>query len=415
MGAKIQMVTMVAGFVLYLVDLGSDAYVAFRHYENGDRAFFILTCTIMSLSVLLCNIYATTVLDAPWYIRILAFLSLFSMVYLFTLEIRRCKEEHFGSKARPCDSEKHFSECHCRVCTEQMERSADASLKMSQVRSMETFVEAIPQLLLQVYAMVDRQSYPWYTIVAVVISFISLIFGIYSLEKNYWIQKIVQENKYVKPVSFPKGAALIFIFWQALLLLARLGAIVLIVSVHTAFGRLTLPLMMFCHWMIIVIVLIRFETKTYDWVEACWKGLGMFLLSFLFLYPLLFHVSHSSLAGLSKFIPRTDRMSKKFKTIATVLVPVLFFGMHCIAWIFRASPPETPERPGYQRNARKDYYNPYHVAISGVYVGSFIFEAFYHSRYFHPLKVTRRNWQKQQAETFEAHGNINTAYGNGIN
>ena len=73
------------------------------------------------------------------------------------------------------------------------------------------------------------------------------------------------------------------------------------------------------------------------------------------------------------------------------------------------------ERPEHQRNVWKDYYNPYHVAILGVYVRSFIFEAFYHSTCFHPLKVTRRNWQKQQAETFEAHGNINTAYGNDIN
>ena len=401
MGAKIQMVTMVAGFVLYLVDIGSDAYVAFRHYENGDRGLFILTCTIMSLSVLLCNIYATTVLDAPWYLRILAFLSLFSMVYLFTVEIRRSKDEHFGSKARPCDRKRYFTKCDCGVCTWQMRKSAEASLKMSQVRSMETFVEAIPQLLLQVYAMVDRQSYPWYTIVAVVISFISLIFGIFSLEKNYWIRKILQENKYVKPVSFPTRAAFIFIFWQTLLLLARIGATVLIASV---FHWLVLPITMICHWLIVITVLVVCETKINDCLQAFWKALGLFFLSFLFLYPLLFHVSHSSLAGLNRFIPRTDRMSKKFKTIATVLVPGLFFGMHCIVGIFR-SLLETPRHQG------KDDYMAYYGAILGMYIGSFIFGVFYHSEYFHPLKVTRRNWHKLQAQTtFVVNGRVNTAY-----
>ena len=415
MGAKIQMLTIVASFLLYLADFGSDAYVAFRHYENGDQTSFIITSTLICLSILLCNIYATTVLDAPWYIRALAFLSFFSMIYLFIREICRCKEENFGSKAHPCDSEKHFSECDCDVCTEQLKKSAKASLKMSHVRSMEIFVEAIPQWLLQVWLMVDKQSYPWYTIVSVAISFISLVFGIYSLEKNYWVRKIVEDT--IKPVSFPTRSAVFFILWQALLLLARLAAIVLTVRVFT-FPALVLSLMMICHWLVIIAALMLSETKMRDLLQVFWKSLGMFFLSLLFLYPLLFHVSHSSVAGLKKFIPRTDRISKRFKAGAVVFVPLLFLGIHFLAgyvvWteLYR----ETPEQKIMNRDGGswfdivyqgENYYLPYYIAIASVYLGSFIFEAVYYTRCFHPIKVTRRNWQELQDRADVVHGTIN--------
>lgn len=202
-------------------------------------------------------------------------------------------------------------------------------------------------------------------------------------------------------MSFPTRAAFIFILWQVLLLLARIGATVLIASV---FAWLVLPITMICHWQIVITVLVLCEMKIDDCLSAFWKALGLFFLSFLFLYPLLFHVSHSSLAGLNRFIPRTDRMSKKFKTIATVLVPVLFFVVHCIVGMFRRLL-ETAEHQG------EDDYMAYYGAILGMYMGSFIFEVLYHSEYFHPLKVTKRNWHKLQAQTtFVVHGNINTAY-----
>ena len=420
MGAKIQMLTIVASFLLYLADFGSDAYVAFRHYENGDQRFFIFTCTLIGLSILLCNIYATTVLDAPWYIRALAFLSLISMIYLFIREIRRCKEENFGNKAHPCDNEKHFSECDCGVCTEQLKNSAKASLKMSHVRSMETFVEAIPQWLLQVWVMVDKQSYPWYTIVSVVISFISLVFGIYSLEKNYWIRKIAEDKDHVKPVSFPTRAAVFFVLWQTLLLLARLAAIVLTVWVFAS-PSFVLASMTICHWFVVIAMLMLSETKLRDLLEVVWKSLGMFFLSLLFLYPLLFHVSHSSVAGLKKFIPRTDRISKRFKAGAVVLVPLLFLGMHCFAGFFVW---QTLRRDILERKIKdtdgwsgltfdieyqgEDYYLLcYYIAIASVYLGSFIFEAAYYSKCSHPIKVTRRNWQELQDRADVVHGTIN--------
>lgn len=412
MGAKIQMLTIVASFLLYLADFASDAYVAFRHYENGDRRFFVITCILISQSILICNIYATSVLDAPWYIRALAFLSSFSMICLFIREIRRCKEENFGSKAHPCYSGKHFSECDCGECTEQLKKSAKASLKMSHVRSMETFVEAIPQWLLQVWVMVDKQSYPWYTMVSVVISFISLVFGVYSLEKNYWIRKIVEDNDHVKPVSFPTRASVFFILWQALLVLARLTAIVLTVRVFA--DQFYLSLMMVFHWLIIIAVLMLSEMKLKN---LFWKSLGMLFLSLLFLYPLLFHVSHSSVAELKKFIPRTDRISKRFKAVAVVLVPLLFVGMHSFAAIIVSqSLGKSPEQR-MQRGSSdivyegEDYYLQYYIAITSVYLGSLIFEAVYYSRWCHPIKVTRRKWQEQlsreQNQTAVVHGTIN--------
>jgi hypothetical protein len=99
-------------------------------------------------------------------------------VYKFIAEFVRWKKGNFGNKARPCYSEKHFSECDCNTCKKQVSESVKASLKMAHVRSIKTFVEAVPQWFLQVYIMVHEQSYPWYAIVSVAISFLSLVFSI---------------------------------------------------------------------------------------------------------------------------------------------------------------------------------------------------------------------------------------------
>jgi hypothetical protein len=65
----------------------------------------------------------SSVLKAKWYKRTLAFLTHSAMIYLFIAEIVRWKKDNFGNKARPCYSEKHFSECDCNTCKKQVSES----------------------------------------------------------------------------------------------------------------------------------------------------------------------------------------------------------------------------------------------------------------------------------------------------
>ena len=392
MWGKFQLFSLIASFLLYLADLGTDVYVGFQHAMNGDMVYFWLTLTFFALSIFLVNIYATTVLKTKWYKRILAFLTHSAMICLFVGEISRWKKENYGDKPHPCNSGKHFSECDCNECKKQLKESVKASLKMSHVRSIETFVESVPQWLLQVCIMANDKSYPWYSIVSVTISFSSLIFSIYSFEKNYWIRKIVEDRtNYIRPVSFPKRSAVVFFLWQTFLLLGRLSAIYL----NMIAIRELIVYLFFFHWLIVTLALQYSVTKSDACSERCCKFLGLMGLSFFIFYPLLFHVSHSSVASLKKFIPGTNRISGTFKCVAVVLVPSLFFIFGCIGGVFAIVV------------SGQDQLFPYYIAIGSVFILAFFFEAIFYSSICNPLDVTSRKWGELQDRAGVERGRFN--------
>ena len=375
MKRKLLLFSLVASLVLYLVDMGTDAYVAIQHYYNDDMDFFLLTIIFIALSLCIVNIYATYVLKAPWYLRALAFLSHFSMIYLFIKEILRLKKESDSNEAYPCSSQKHFSECGCSDCDEQMQKSLKASLNMSHIRSLETFVEAVPQWLLQVYIMVYQQSYPWYTIVSTAISFISLIFSIYSLEKNYWMRRIVESKRnYIRPVSFPKRSAAIFLFWQTFLVFGRLSAIILNIVVFEG----SIGILIAAHWAIVVIGLVFMVKRTCNKNEKCYTCGIYSIISFLSLfiiYPLLFHVSHSAVACIKKFLPDKDEIAVNVEALAVALLPWVFAGFYTYGGV-RAI-----------KNNGRDELLGWYVAIGCLYAVAFLFEIIFYA-WRHPVKVS---------------------------
>ena len=367
-------------------------YVAMQHKENGDIWYYMLTVGFIGLSIIVVNFFATYALRAlkvPWCLRALAFLTQLSMICLFIGEVWRWKLEYSGDKARPCTiSGKHFSECDCIECHSQQKKSVKASFDMSHVRSMETFIEAIPQWLLQVYIMFIEQSFPWYTVASVAVSFISLVFAIFSLEKNYWIWKTVESGqKCIRPVSFPKRSALVFFLWQTFLwqtflLLARLSAIILNIVVFTD----SVLYVIGGHWSIVVIGLVSTTKRACDRNENnyfCCRYLTISFLSLFIIYPLLFHVSHSSVACIKRFLPDRDNIVTATEAIAVAAIPLLFMAAHCVGGV-RAI-----------KNDGKDELLVWYTVIGSLFVVACVFEAVFY-RCCHPLKVAYRNWQKLQ-------------------
>ena len=397
MAGKLQVFSLFASLFLYILDLGTDMYVAIQHKENGDIWYYRLTVGFVVLSTIVVNFFATYALKSlkvHWSLRALAFLTQLSMFCLFIGEIRRWQQERSGDKARPCTtSGKHFSECDCIECHSVLKKSGKASFDMSHVRSMETFVEAIPQWLLQVYIMFIEQSFPWYTIVSVAVSFISLIFAIFSLEKNYWIWKIVDSGqKCIKPVSFPKRSALVFFLWQTFLLLARLSAIILNIVVFTD----SISVVIGAHWSIVVAGLVYIRKGACDERkndDFCCRYLTISFLSLFIIYPLLFHVSHSSVACIKRFLPDRDTMVTATEAIAVATIPLLFMVAHCVGGV-RAI-----------KNDGKDELLVWYTVIGSSFVVACIFEAIF-CWCCHPLKVTYRNWQKLQ--DISKAGRVNT-------
>jgi hypothetical protein len=249
---------------------------------------------------------------------------------------------------------------------------------------METFIEAVPQWLLQVYIMIYEQSFPWYTIVSVAVSFISLVFSIFALEKNYWIRKIVQSGKdYIRPVSFPKSYAVIFFLWQTFLLFGRLSAIILNIIVFKG----SIIRLITAHWMVVVVALVGSvktacdEGAQLDTCYTCRRHLIISFLSLFIIYPLLFHVSHSSVACMKKFLPDKNLIATQIEAIMAAMIPFLFVLSHCVGGVLAI------------KNNGKEELLVWYIAVGSLYVLAFVFEVMFYSCY-HPLKVTYRNWQK---------------------
>ena len=396
-----QLVTLILSFVLYIFDMASDLYVAFQHLNNGDTLLFWLTAGIIILSLFVVNIAATIALESNVARTCGCFLHL-SMIFLFFREIHRWYEENISERATCCPNKIHFSKCNCERCQETLKKSVKVSLKMSYVRSIETFCEAVPQWILQVIVMTYRQTFPWYTIVSVVISFISLVFSVYSLEKSFWIREIVNSEQsdpprhYIRPVSFPTRSAVAFIVWQTLLLLGRLSAMVYFTGFIYLMGFAL-------HWAILILSAACYltnESTDTDSDTCCSRfccHVIKFVILFPFFFPLLFHVSHSSVACLKTFMG-VARISNGFIRVLAILVPTSFFLVNCGDMLFFLLV--------FRYGADDLFVIPY-FAFTSLYVLAFIFQAIYHSSYCHPLSVTKREWERQPGSADVVHGTIN--------
>ena len=77
MAGKLQVLSLFASLFLYILDLGTDVYVAIQHKENGDISYYRLTVGFIVLSIIVVNFFATFALGAfkvHWSLRALAFL-----------------------------------------------------------------------------------------------------------------------------------------------------------------------------------------------------------------------------------------------------------------------------------------------------------------------------------------------------
>lgn len=310
MGATLQIMSLMFGFLLYILDVGSDAYVAYQYYKNGQTTYFIVAVVLGAPPIIIVNIYATFCLRTNWkIIKCFLFITHLAMLKLFIDELFRCRDENEHSH-----NGKHFSKCDCRECKIRFKVSIKYTLEYTMVRYMEAFAEAAPQWCFQV--MVLRHNggpYPWYAIASIVLSFVSMLWSIYCLEKAYWINWRVEQN--LKPATFPKSSAILFLVWQTLLLVSRCLTFVILPHFFTVFW------IVFFHWIVIVSVMLYFFRGNSS--SVCIARCSSVITSF----PWHFHVSTSGLEAPNKyFLGREDRMLqlRKFIRVALILMPALF-------------------------------------------------------------------------------------------
>ena len=329
MGAYWRLGTLVFGFILYIADVGTDIYVAIQYYKEGLYIPFITTVVFTAIPVFIVNIFATYSLKKGHVT--LKFASCFvhlAMVHLFVEELHRWKQDREHSH-----NGKHFSKCECADCISRFKNNTKATLDSTLVRYMETFAESAPQCCFQVIVMRASGEYPWYRITSVSISLLSVLWSIYLLEKAYWINRRVEQD--LRPATYPKKSAFVFVLWQLLLLFARCLTIVILTSNY-----------------IVIIYLIYFDYITVfglmSWIfrkSSCKTRFIVFLSSLVTSYPWHFHLSTSGLEVPSKCFLKEDQVVqlRNFIKGALIGVPLLYAVEAIILILYFSDLPKTKQ------------------------------------------------------------------------
>ncbi|XP_028413909.1 XK-related protein 8-like [Dendronephthya gigantea] len=176
------------GLFLFLFDHGSDIYVAVQYWKNGETWWFWLTVAFIVLPSIIVNI--TAIVQQRNMISFIAGFFQLSIVTRYLEAIFRY--DHVTPR---------------RIYS------------LAKLRYLETITESAPQWCLQVYIMLRQWSFPPFTIASSILSFLSLVWSIRTLEKK---------RAEFKAVDFSLCEAIIFLTWQMFTLVSRVSAIVII-------------------------------------------------------------------------------------------------------------------------------------------------------------------------------------------
>lgn len=235
MGGIKERLRLTVGLLLYIFDYGSDIYVAYRYWENGDVWWFGITVGFIVVPSILVNI--TAIIQVINYWTCLAAVLQLSIVFRYLEAIvspTRSREYH-----------------------------------LAQLRYLETITESAPQWCLQSYIMLRQWDFPWYTLASVGGSLLSLAWSITSLEKT---RRDKKKEKFNPLLGF------CFLTWQLLTLISRLSAIVIVGYVFTYYVFILLA----GHWLLQTITVLISHLLS----DAKYSALAP-----LAAYPSLFHSS----------------------------------------------------------------------------------------------------------------------------
>ena len=206
--------------MLFLFDYGSDIYVAAQYWKNGEMWWFSLTLILVSVPSIMVNITAI-IQQADYWKCIVGVLQLSIIVrYMEVIAPNFCQRfqpapQNSGQRLRSARQNSG------QQVLPASPNSEDHTFLLAKLRYMEAITESAPQLCLQVYIMLRQWSFPSYTVFSSVLSLLSLVWSIFSLEKERAKKK--EEN------YFNLREQIWFLIWQMSTLISRLFAIVFLV------------------------------------------------------------------------------------------------------------------------------------------------------------------------------------------
>ncbi len=261
MRGKIALVNLIVGYVLHVVDVGSDVYVAIQYCIRSEWWWFSLTLVFTVLPLLAENF---SLCFSP--LR-----SLFIVSISYKDAIRKWKEENWD-------------------CNENVE-NVECNRDLAETRYNETIAESAPQWCLQTYVMLRQWFFPYYTILSTLLSFLSLAWSITMFERAEKQYEWYVTKKEIKSYHAVWLHDVLSFAWQLCGLLSRLPALVIFAYVFRYYVFIVLVL----HWMVLILVTYHFQKDDMDVRRNCFVvQFGRLLYSTCISYPLMFHISENA-------------------------------------------------------------------------------------------------------------------------
>lgn len=243
----------------FLFDTGSDIWVAYRHYKDGSVWYFGLTVAfiVVPAMIMMCFSFRWYLLDLKlkqpgvqhpskleWCIR-----AVFHLLQLGQV-LRYMDTLIYGLKSTRSKSEQR----------EFYRRSAEEDVDSSMLRLFECFMEATPQLILQICLLArdyPHQEEDFWTVVAQNVSIItSLISVAWSLASYNKSLRLVIEDK----ANMRWRGAAVYFLWRLFVLVPRVLALGLFASLYPLYMFLVCGL----RWLAMSAWIISMKTQFYE-------------------------------------------------------------------------------------------------------------------------------------------------------
>lgn len=221
---------LVIGLGLFVLDLSSDIFVAVQHIRNGEIWWFVSTIIIFFITIIYITMASRHQMKSGRLNNCLmyTFLSIFR---LYHKEFMQWKRTFWDNS--PCA--RNCRENPCEICqryVEEKTKFSDYQYHLASIRYIESMSELAPQWCLQVYIMLRQWYYPWYTVVSVTFSLLSIAWNVTAVEKSREEREPRHEFKFKSTMTF--------LLWQLSSLVSRLTAIVIFAYVFKSYVFLIL-------------------------------------------------------------------------------------------------------------------------------------------------------------------------------
>ena len=313
MKGKISLLLLLMRFILYIMDIISDIYVAVQYYKNGETWWCSITLIFVIVPHFIINTYTAHTNVGLFFLTpfqaFLLWIFQISILVSFKQEFNRWKEERKEDKVGNINK-----------------TTTNMSLKMIHtfICLAEAFAESAPQWCLQNYIMIRQWHFPWYTVISTFLSLLSLAWSITSFENLQKTRKWVIDNNSLFVESFPKMSLVVFLVAHLSLLISRLTSLVIFAYVFRYYVFVIAGL----HWLLVFIAIcasrIFFHLSSMSMfanegvLNIRLKRINDVLKVSLLAYSVMFYLS----SGISKMIFRR-KMPKRFRVVVFVFYAIL--------------------------------------------------------------------------------------------